>query len=75
MTDPAQDGPPAPGTPPTGPNGEGTSTQPEQRQPGAGSDGLLAVAANLSRYHREHEKYYAEAPLAAPSRCSGPHAR
>jgi len=31
---------------------------------GAGSDGLLAVAANLSRYHREHEKYYSEAPLA-----------
>jgi hypothetical protein len=29
-----------------------------------GSDGLLAVAANLSRYHREHEKYYSEAPLA-----------
>jgi hypothetical protein len=27
------------------------------------SDGLLAVAANLSRYHREHEKYYSEAPL------------
>jgi len=35
-----------------------------QYQPGAGSDGLLAVAANLSRYHREHEKYYSEAPLA-----------
>lgn len=32
--------------------------------PDAGSDGLLAVAANLSRYHREHEKYYSEAPLA-----------
>ena len=29
-----------------------------------GNDGLLAVAANLSRYHREHEKYYSEAPLA-----------
>jgi len=28
------------------------------------SDGLLAIAANLSRYHREHEKYYSEAPLA-----------
>jgi hypothetical protein len=27
------------------------------------SDGLLAIAANLSRYHREHEKYYSEAPL------------
>ena len=29
----------------------------------AGGDGLLAVVRNLSRYHREHEKYYAEAPL------------
>lgn len=36
----------------------------EQHQPGASSDGLLAVAANLSRYHREHEKYYSEVPLA-----------
>jgi hypothetical protein len=35
-----------------------------QFQPGASSDGLLAAAANLSRYHREHEKYYSEAPLA-----------
>lgn len=25
---------------------------------------LCPVAANLSRYHREHEKYYSEAPLA-----------
>jgi hypothetical protein len=34
-------------------------------QPAAGgSDGLLAVAENLSRYHREHEKYYSEAALA-----------
>src|SRR5690242_17271161 len=33
-------------------------------QPDAGHDGLLAVAGNLSRYHREHEKYYAEAALA-----------
>ena len=30
-------------------------------QPDAGRDGLLAVAENLSRYHREHEKYYSEA--------------
>lgn len=34
-----------------------------QPRPGARSDGLLAVAANLSRYHREHEKYYSEASL------------
>jgi len=33
-------------------------------QPDAGHDGLLAVAKNLSRYHREHEKYYSEAALA-----------
>jgi hypothetical protein len=63
MTDPAQDGPPAPATPATGPHDEGPGTQPRQRRPGADSDGLLAVAANLSRYHREHEKYYSEAPL------------
>jgi hypothetical protein len=30
----------------------------------AESDGLLTVVKNLSRYHREHEKYYSEAPLA-----------
>ena len=51
MTDSGQDGPARQGT------GSG------QHQPGAGSDGLLAVAANLSQYHREHEKYYSEAPL------------
>jgi hypothetical protein len=28
-----------------------------------GPDGLLAVVKNLSHYHREHEKYYSEAPL------------
>jgi hypothetical protein len=52
MTDSEQDGPATPGT---------GSRQP---QPDAGSDGLLAVARNLSQYHREHEKYYSEAPLA-----------
>jgi hypothetical protein len=51
MTDSKQDGPASPGT--------GS----RQHQPGAGGDGLLAVAGNLSRYHREHEKYYSEAPL------------
>ena len=51
MTDSTQDGPERPGT--------GS----RQHSPGAGNDGLLAVAANLSRYHREHEKYYSEAPL------------
>ena len=35
-----------------------------ERQPSAGNDGLLAVVKNLSHYHREHEKYYSEAPLA-----------
>jgi len=64
MTDPERDAPPGPGTPPAGPSDEGTGTQPGQRQPSTDGDGLLAVAANLSRYHREHEKYYSEAPLA-----------
>jgi hypothetical protein len=41
----------------------GPSTEAGRHQPGAGSDGLLAVARNLSQYHREHEKYYSEAPL------------
>jgi hypothetical protein len=36
-------------------------TESQRHEPGARSDGLLAVAANLSRYHREHEKYYSEA--------------
>jgi hypothetical protein len=42
----------------------GPSSGPQQHRAGARSDGLLAVAANLSQYHREHEKYYSEAPLA-----------
>jgi hypothetical protein len=49
MTDSNQDGPAGPGT--------------GSAQPGTGSDGLLAAARNLSQYHREHEKYYSEAPL------------
>jgi hypothetical protein len=64
MTDPAQDRLSARTVPP-GPGSEGTGTQPEQRQLSGDGDGLLAVAANLSRYHREHEKYYSEAPLTA----------
>ena len=64
MTNPVQDGRPAPDTPPTGPGHEGTGTQPGQRQLSADGDGLLAMVKNLSRYHREHEKYYSEAPLA-----------
>ena len=27
-------------------------------------DGLLTIVSNLSQFHREHEKYYSEAPLA-----------
>jgi hypothetical protein len=42
---------------------EGRGGESQQPQPGASGDGLLAVAANLSKYHREHEKYYSEAPL------------
>lgn len=36
-----------------------SSEQPEASQPRTALDALL----NLSRYHREHEKYYAQAPL------------
>jgi hypothetical protein len=39
---------------------------PAQASPEAAStphDGLLALVRNLSHYHREHEKYYSEAPL------------
>jgi hypothetical protein len=47
--------------------GQGTperrGSESQRPGPGVSSDGLLAVAANLSRYHREHEKYYSEAPL------------
>jgi hypothetical protein len=32
-------------------------------QPAVAGDGLMEMAANLSQYHREHEKYYSEAPL------------
>ncbi len=49
MTGSTQDGLTGPGT--------------EPAQPGTGRDELLAAARNLSRYHREHEKYYSEAPL------------
>jgi hypothetical protein len=51
MTESEQDTPARPGS------------QSPQDQPGGGGNGLLAVAANLSHYHREHEKYYSEAPL------------
>ena len=40
------------------------TTPGRQPPPTAGSDGLLAVAANLSRYHHEHQKYYSGAPPA-----------
>lgn len=49
-------------------SGQGMQTGPgtgsREFPAGENDDGLLAVAANLSRYHREHEKYYSEAPLA-----------
>ncbi len=63
MTDPAQDGPPALGTPETGSDSAATGSQAGQRQSSADNDRLLAVVKNLSEYHREHEKYYSEAPL------------
>jgi hypothetical protein len=65
MTDPAhhRDGTVASIAP--GPRDKAQAATPG-REPsvGAGSDGLLGVARNLARYHREHEKYYSEAPLA-----------
>jgi hypothetical protein len=64
MSDLAHERPTAPDTPATGPDSEGGGTGPAQRQVSPDSDGLLAVVKNLSRYHREHEKYYSEAPLA-----------
>jgi len=51
MTEPRQDGPVRPGT------------SPPPHPPASAADTLLDIAANLSQYHREHEKYYAEAPL------------
>jgi hypothetical protein len=52
MTDPQQDGP------------VGPRTRSRRHPPASTADALLDIAANLSQYHREHEKYYAEAPLA-----------
>ena len=63
MTDPARI---APGKPrlAAGPGRQDHRGGPEQPPPSAENDGLLAVVKNLSHYHREHEKYYSEAPLA-----------
>ena len=63
MTDPAQDGLERPSTPAMDPDHRDHSVGPGH-QPSAESDGLLTVVKNLSHYHREHEKYYSEAPLA-----------
>ena len=51
-------------TPAAGPDLQDRRAGPGQHRLSAGSDGLLAVVKNLSHYHREHEKYYSEAPLA-----------
>lgn len=64
MTNPAQRPAATPSTPAAGPDIQGHSAGPGQHQPSTESDGLLAVVKNLSHYHREHEKYYSEAPLA-----------
>lgn len=55
MTNPAQGGQSARSVRASGPDSAGTSGE---------NDGLLTVAKNLSQYHREHEKYYSELPLA-----------
>jgi hypothetical protein len=62
-TDPEQEGAATTSTRSTDRDAEGTGTQPPQQRASTGSDGLLAVVRNLSQYHREHEKYYAETPL------------
>jgi hypothetical protein len=64
MSDPAHDGPPAASPPAPDHDIERCGAEPTRHQPNAEMDGLLAVAKNLSQYHREHEKYYSEAPLA-----------
>jgi len=66
MTDSPRDGaevPDARGADLAAERGEGP---PVHEHAATGRDGLLAVIANLSKYHREHEKYYSEAPLADP---------
>ena len=63
MTDPVQDGVVTPSTPAAGPAHQGRRAGPGQHQAGAESDDLLALVKNLSRYHREHEKYYSEEAL------------
>jgi hypothetical protein len=64
MSEPARDGPETQSASATGPDFQSAGPGPSQHQPSAEGDGLLAVVKNLARYHREHEKYYSEAPLA-----------
>ena len=61
--DPKQDGTAAVSTRANDRDSEGTATQPPDQPARPSPDGLLAVVANLSQYHREHEKYYSEVPL------------
>jgi hypothetical protein len=63
MTESAHDPPEMRDTAAAGPGYQEQRPGPGRHQPSAGSDGLLAVVTNLSQYHREHEKYYSEAPL------------
>ena len=63
MDDPAHDGQETTSAPAAGPDLQGRRAGPGQLRLSAGSDGLLAVVKNLSHYHREHEKYYSQAPL------------
>jgi hypothetical protein len=64
MTNPAQRPAATPSTLAAGPDIQGHRAGPGQHQPSTESDELLTVVKNLSHYHREHEKYYSEAPLA-----------
>lgn len=63
MSDSRHDGAAAPSTQAAGPGAGGAAAQSQPCQPAAGNDGLLAAAKNLAHYHREHEKYYSQAPL------------
>jgi len=64
MTESTRDNPGPPNMPSASPGIEDHSAGPGQCETSNDSDALLAVVKNLSRFHREHEKYYAEAPLA-----------
>lgn len=62
MAEPARHGAGDPSTPAMSDGHPDHTAGPGPHQ--RGTDALLAVVANLSHYHREHEKYYSQKPLA-----------